>query len=149
MKISKIATNYLVLGILEEYEDYYDYSRDKFIIINTVGQWRERQRDRIEALKYFEQDDSFNFLDYTDDSIGFFKFSEEHYPQIKKWIEKKEMFFIDAGEDEMKKLIPIPDLLERPGIQIKKDGTAVVNAYDRYSSTEILSVRFPLKGIVK
>lgn len=148
MKISEIATNYLIVGILEEHEDYRDYSLDKFTIINTTEEWRERQRQRIEALEHFQQDDSFNFLDYTDDSIGLFKFSES-YPEIKKWLEEKRMFFIDAGEDEMKKLIPIPDFIEKPGIQIRKDGTAVVNAYNRYSSTEISSVRFSLKEVIK
>ncbi|KUJ58343.1 hypothetical protein [Chryseobacterium aquaticum] len=149
MKISEIATDYLVVGVLEEYEDYYDYSHSEFTIINTTKHWREIQRKRIKALSHFENDDSFNFIDYLDKAIGFFSFSPEHYPQIKTLLEEKTAFFLDAEVGEIAMLISAPYSLERVGLQICKDGTAIANAYEKTCSKEFSTVRFPLKELLK
>jgi hypothetical protein len=86
MKISKIPTDYLFIKSIDsnEFSD--------FAIIHTTEQWRELCTERLDSVKPFENDTFFKWLNYKDEAVDFFRFTDESFSEIKDWFQNNDMF---------------------------------------------------------
>lgn len=143
MKISKIPTDYLFIKSIDssEFSD--------FAIIHTTEQWRELCKERIKAVKPFENDDFFKWLNYKDEAIDFFRFSNECFTEIEDWFKSMEMFFVETDEEEISQLKPLDFVLNSYQMQVFNDGNAIYNAFEKHLGSEYWTVQFSLNELVQ
>ncbi|MCF2218319.1 hypothetical protein H9Q08_03270 [Chryseobacterium sp. PS-8] len=143
MKISKIPTDYLFIKSIDssEFSD--------FAIIRTTEQWRELCKERIKAVKPFENDDFFKWLNYKDEAIDFFRFSNECFTEIEDWFQSIEMFFVETDEEEISQLKPLGFVLNSYQMQVFNDGNAIYNAFEKHLGSEYWTVQFSLNELVQ
>lgn len=141
MKISNIPTDYLLVKALNESE------LCDFAIIHTTEQWRVRQKERIIAVTPFENDDSFKWLNYKDESVDFFRYSDEYHPEIKQWLSENNMLFIETNAEELKLLKGIDFKMSSYQMQVFSNGNAVYSCFEKNLGDEFWTCEFSLNEL--
>ena len=119
MKISDIPTDYLLIKAFNESE------LCDFAIIHTTEQWQVKQKERMIAVTAFKNDDSFKWLNYKDESVDFFRYSEKDHLEIQKWLSENNMLFIETNAKELKMLKGIDFKMSSYQMQVFSNGNAV------------------------
>ena len=140
MKVSLKPTEYLLIKAMTNSE----LDDCGFAIIHITDEWKKAQRKRLEALKPLENDYDLKWLNYADTNIEFFKFSEEHYPQVEEWLSERSRIFIELGTDDLKRLLQPENRLNCSQMQVYKNGNAIYNAFGKHTSEEFWTEEFSL-----
>ena len=140
MKTSTKPTEYLLIKAMTNSE----WDDCDFAIIHITDDWKQTQKKRLEAVKPLENDYDLKWLNYTDTNIEFFKFSEEHYPEIQKWLSERSRIFIELETDDLKRLLQPENSLNCYQMQVYKNGNAIYNAFGKHTSEEFWTEEFSL-----
>ena len=140
MKTSLTPTEYLLIKAMTNSE----WDDCDFAIIHITDDWKQTQKKRLEAVKPLENDYDLKWLNYTDTNIEFFKFSEEHYPEIQKWLSERSRIFIELETDDLKRLLQPENRLNCYQMQVYKKGNAIYNAFGKHTSEEFWTEEFSL-----
>ncbi|OCA69139.1 hypothetical protein BBI01_18215 [Chryseobacterium artocarpi] len=141
MKISLTPTDYLFIKSIDnsEFSD--------FAIIHTTEQWKQICKERLDAVEPFKTDDFFKWLNYKDEAIDFFRFSDDRFPELKEWFSEKQIFFVETDDDEISELKPLDFILRNYQMQVFNDGTAIYNAFEKHLGEEYWTIKFSLKQL--
>jgi len=99
MKTSTTPTKYLLIKAMTNSE----WDDCGFAIINIKEEWKQCQKKRLEAVKMVENDYDLKWLNYADTNVEFFKFSDEKYPDVEKWLSEKSRVFVELEKEDFKK----------------------------------------------
>ena len=140
MKTSLTPTEYLLIKAMTNSE----WDDCDFAIIHITDDWKQTQKKRLEAVKPLENDYDLKWLNYTDTNIEFFKFSEEHYPEIQKWLSERSRIFIELEKDDLKRLLQPENSLNCYQMQVYKNGNTIYNAFGKHTIEEFWTEEFSL-----
>lgn len=143
MKISNTPTDYLLIKALNESE------LCDFAIIHTTEEWKEIQNKRLNAVKPFENDDSFKWLNYKDEAVNFYRYSNESYTEIQKWLSENDMLFLETNNEELKKLKGIDFRMSNYQMQVFSNGNALYSCFEKHLGDEFWTVQLSLKELIK
>lgn len=143
MKISQTPTDYLFVKALNVCE-FCD-----FAVIHTTEEWKTVQKERLNAVKPFENDDSFKWFNYNDESVDFYCYSEESYPEIQKWFSENDRLFIKTNEEELEKLKGIDFRMSSYQMKVFSNGNALYSCFEKHLGDEFWTVEFSLKELTK
>lgn len=141
MKISNIPTDYLLIKAFNESE------LCDFAIIHTTEQWKVKQKERMIAVTQFKNDDSFKWLNYKDESVDFFRYSDEDRPEIKQWLSENNMLFIETDAEELKMLKGIDFKISSYQMQVFNNGNAVYSCFEKNLGDEFWTCEFSLNEL--
>ena len=140
MKVSLKPTEYLLIKAMTNSE----WDDCGFAIIHITDEWKKTQTKRLEAIKAVENDYDLKWLNYADTNIEFFKFSEEHYPQVEEWLSESSRIFIELETDDLKRLLQPENQLNCYQMQVYKNGNAIYNAFGKHTNEEFWTEEFSL-----
>ena len=140
MKTSPKPTEYLLINAMTNSE----WDDCSFAIINIKEEWKQCQKKRLEAVKMVENDYDFKWLNYADTNVEFFKFSEEKYPDVEKWLSEKSRIFIELEKEDFKNFTLPENNLQCYQMQVYKNGNAIYNAFGKHTSEEFWTEEFSL-----
>ena len=140
MKKSIEATEYLLIKAKTNSE----WDNGDFAIIHITEDWKQTQKKRLEAVKPLENDYDLKWLNYADTNIEFFKFSEEHYPEVEEWLSERSRIFIELETDDLKRLLQPENSLNCYQMQVYKNGNAIYNAFGKHTNEEFCTEEFSL-----
>ncbi|PWN58461.1 hypothetical protein [Chryseobacterium viscerum] len=141
MKISNVPTDYLLVKAFNECE------LCDFAIIHTAVQWRVRQKERMIAVTPFKNDDSFKWLNYKDESVDFFRYSDENQFQIQQWLSENNTLFIETNTEELKMLKGIDFKMSSYQMQVFSNGNAVYSCFEKNLGDEFWTCEFSLNEL--
>lgn len=102
MKISNEPTPYLLLKAgTDSAWDCCD-----FAIVYLSKEWRQTQSGRLEAVKPFKDDISFQSLNFYDISVGFYQPDEDGILGSEDLPEDNNWCFVELTETELERLVP-------------------------------------------
>lgn len=145
MKTSLNPTEYLLIKAMTNSE----WDDCGFAIIHITDEWKKTQKKRLEAVKLVENDHDLKWLNYDDTNVEFFKFSEEHYPQVEEWLSEKNRIFIELEKDDLKELLQPENNLNCYQMQVYKNGKAIYNAFGKHTSEEFWTEEFSLAPLIQ
>ena len=140
MKKSIEATEYLLIKAKTNSE----WDNGDFAIIHITEDWKQTQKKRLEAVEPLENDYDLKWLNYADTNIEFFKFSEEHYPEVEEWLSERSRIFIELETDDLKRLLQPENSLNCYQMQVYKNGNAIYNAFGKHTNEEFWTEEFSL-----
>lgn len=140
MKKSLEATEYLLIKTKTNSE----WDNGDFAIIHITDDWKQTQKKRLEAVKPLENDYDLKWLNYADTNIEFFKFSEEHYPEVEVWLSERSRIFIELEKDDLKRLLQPENSLNCYQMQVYKNGNTIYNAFGKHTIEEFWTEEFSL-----
>ncbi len=141
MKISSTPTDYLLIKAFNESE------LCDFAIIHTTEQWRVTQKERMIAVTTFKNDDSFKWLNYKDESVDFFRYSDEDHPEIQQWLSESNLLFIETNAEELKLLKGIDFKMSSYQMQVFSNGNAVYSCFEKNLGDEFWTCEFSLNEL--
>ena len=145
MKISINPTEHLLLKAMTDSE----WDDCEFAIIHITEEWKVTQKKRLKAIEFFEDDYDLKWFNYADTDIEFFKLSQDNFPQIEEWLSKKNQFFIELEDDDLKKLSQPENRLNCYQMQVYKSGNAIYNAFGKHTNEEFYTQEFSLEELTK
>lgn len=140
MKISQNPTEYLLIKAMTNSE----WDDCGFAIIHITDEWNKTQKKRLEAVKLVENDHDLKWLNYADTNVEFFKFSEEHYPEVEELLSGRSRIFIELETENLKELSQPENSLNCYQMQVFKNGNAIYNAFGKHTSEEFWTEEFSL-----
>ena len=144
MKKTLQPTEYLLIKAMTNSE----WDDCGFAIIHITDDWKQTQKKRLEAVKPLENDYDLKWLNYTDTNIEFFKFSEEHYPEVEEWLSERNQIFIELRKEDLKKLLTHENRPHNYQMQVFKNGNAIYNAFGKHTSEEFWTEEFLLTQLI-
>lgn len=144
MKLSDKPTNHLLVKAYTNSE----WDCCDFALINLSGEWQERQAARLQAVKPYEEDYSFQAMNYYDGSVDFYQ-SGADGEDIGALLTDKDQAFVELDKNETEKLVPPESCLDCYKIVIYRDGNARYEAYGKHTSEEFWTDEFPLQLLLK
>lgn len=90
-----------------------------FAIIHLSEEWRKLQEKRIEAVKPFGDDYSFQSMRFYDGSVDFFQ-SKDEGPDVEELLADKQWVFVELGNGELDELTSPENRLDFYKIVSKK-----------------------------
>lgn len=145
MKISQNPTEYLLIKGMTNSE----WDDCGFAILHITDEWKKTQKKRLKVVKLVENDDDLKWLNYADTNVEFFKFSEEHYPEVEDWLSERSRIFIELEKDDLKKFSQPENRLNCYQMQVFKNGNAIYNAFGKHTSEEFWTEEFSLWELTK
>lgn len=145
MKLAYKPTEYILLkaGNNSEWDDC------DFAIIHISEEWKNTQKKRLQAVKLVENDHDLKWLNYADTNVEFFKFSEEHYPEVEEWLSERSRIFIELEKEDLKELSQPENNLNCYQMQVFKNGNAIYNAFGKHTGEEFWTEEFSLEELIK
>lgn len=140
MKASKYPTDYILIKAITNSE----LDECSFAIIHINEEWKHIQRKRLSVIKSVENDSNLKCLNYSDNCVEFFKFSEEKYPEVEKWLSEQNQTFIELEKDDFNKFSLLENSLIGYQMQIFKNGNAIYNAFCKHTDEEFWTEEFSL-----
>lgn len=145
MKKSLKPTEYLLIKAMTNSE----WDNGDFAIIHVTEEWKQTQKKRLESVTPFKNNYDFKWLNYNDTNMNFFKFSQENYPEIEKWLYDRNMLFVETSFEEIQKLLVPENSLNCYQMQVFKNGNAIYNAFGKHTGEEFWTKEFSLKELTK
>lgn len=106
-----------------------------FAIIHLSEEWRKLQEKRIEAVKPFKDDYSFQSMGFIDGSVDFFQ-SEDEEPDVEELLADKQWVFVELDDGELDKLTPPESSLDCYMLVLYRNGNARYEAFGKHTSEE-------------
>ncbi|UMQ41629.1 MULTISPECIES: hypothetical protein [unclassified Chryseobacterium] len=142
MKISLKPTEFLLIGA------FHNGDLCDFAIIHTTEEWKATAKKRMQAAKCFIDDDTFKWLNYDDESIEFFSYSDK-IPEIKEWLTDKNMVFVETDLEEIKSLPQNDVRISCKQMQVFSNGDAVYSCFESYADDEFWTHQFSLEELTQ
>lgn len=108
MKISNEPTPYLLLKA----GTYSAWDCCDFAIVYLSKEWKQTQSGRLEAVKPFKDDISFQSLNFYDISVGFYQPDEDGILGSEDLPEDNSWCFVELTETELERLVPPDNVLD-------------------------------------
>nr|DAI00631.1 MAG TPA: hypothetical protein [Caudoviricetes sp.] len=142
MKISDTPT----LDILIRATTNSEWDCCDFAIIHLSEEWRKLQEKRLEAVKPFEDDYSFQSMRFYDGPVDFFQ-SEDEGPDVEKLLADKDWVFVELDDGELDKLTPPESSLDCYMLVLYRNGNARYEAFGKHTSEEFGTSIFLLQQL--
>lgn len=120
----------------------------EFAFIHLSEEWRKLQAKRLEAVKPFKDDYSFQSMRFYDYSVDFFQPGDEE-PDIEELLADKDWAFVEIDEDELDELTPPENSLDFYVLEIHRDGNARYKAYGKHTNEEFWTNEFSLQQLTE
>lgn len=144
MKISNEPTPYLLLKAgTDSAWDCCD-----FAIVYLSKEWRQTQSGRLEAVKPFKDDISFQSLNFYDISVGFYQPDEDGILGSEDLPEDNNWCFVELTETELERLVPPDNVLVSHILAVFANGEARYRAYGKHTDERFYTEKFPLQQIL-
>lgn len=131
MKISDKPTAHILIKASTNSE----WDCCEFAIIHLSEEWRKLQEKRIEAVKPFGDDYSFQSMRFYDGSVDFFQ-SEDEGPDVEELLADKQWVFVELDDGELDKLTPPESSLDCYMLVLYRNGNARYEAFGKHTSEE-------------
>lgn len=119
-----------------------------FAIIHLSEEWRKLQEKRIEAVKPFGDDYSFQSMRFYDGSVNFFQ-SKDEGPDVEELLANKQWVFVELGNGELDELTSPENRLDFYKIVIYREGNARYEAFGKHTDEEFWTNEFPLQQLTR
>lgn len=120
----------------------------EFALIHLSEEWGKLQAKRLEAVKPFRDDYSFQSIRFYDGSVEFFQPGEEEF-NMEELLADREWVFVKLDDDELDKLTPPENSLDFYVLEIHRDGNARYKAYGKHTNEEFWTNEFPLQQLIE
>lgn len=120
----------------------------EFAFIHLSEKWRNLQAKRLEAVKPFKDDYSFQSMRFYDYSVKFFQPGDEE-PDIEELLADKEWVFVELDDDGLDNLTSPENSLDFYKIVIYRDGNARYEAFGKHTNEEFYTNEFPLQQLIE
>lgn len=118
----------------------------EFALIHLSEEWGKLQAKRLEAVKPFRDDYSFQSIRFYDGSVEFYQPGDEE-PGIEELLADREWVFVELNDGEMDKLTSPENSLDFYKIVIYRDGNARYEAFGKHTDEEFWTNEFPLQQL--
>lgn len=98
-----------------------------------VKEWRQTQSGRLEAVKPFKDDISFQSLNFYDISVGFYQPDEDGILGSEDLPEDNNWCFVELTETELERLVPPDNVLVSHILAVFANGEARYRAYGKHT----------------
>lgn len=119
----------------------------EFAFIHLSEKWEKLQAKRLEAVKPFKDDYSFQSMRFYDYSVKFFQPGDEE-PDIEELLADREWVFVELDDDELDELTSPENSLDFYKIVIYRDGNARYEAFGKHTNEEFYTNEFPLQQLI-
>lgn len=120
-----------------------------FAIISVSENWQKEQLARLETVKAFENDWSFNSMNFFDGSAGFYSSGDDGLPDVDELLSDKMWAFVELTQEEQDNLTPPESCLDCYKMVLYKDGDAKYTAYGKHTDEEFWTTELPLRKILE
>lgn len=118
----------------------------EFAVIHLSEEWSKRQAKRLEAVKPFSDDYTFQSMKFYDGSVEFFQSGDEE-SSIEELLADREWVFVELNDGELDKLASPENRLDFYKIVIYRDGNARYEAFGKHTDEEFWTNEFPLQQL--
>lgn len=118
----------------------------EFAVIHLSEEWSKRQAKRLEAVKPFNDDYTFQSMKFYDGSVEFFQSGDEE-SSIEELLADREWVFVELNDGELDKLTSPENRLDFYKIVIYRDGNARYEAFGKHTDEEFWTNEFPLQQL--
>ncbi|MFQ7730577.1 MAG: hypothetical protein ACLRI9_07940 [Bacteroides fragilis] len=118
----------------------------EFAVIHLSEEWSKRQAKRLEAVKPFSDDYTFQSMKFYDGSVEFFQSGDEE-SSIEELLADREWVFVELNDGELDKLTSPENRLDFYKIVIYRDGNARYEAFGKHTDEEFWTNEFPLQQL--
>ena len=118
----------------------------EFAVIHLSEEWSKRQAKRLEAVKPFSDDYTFQSMKFYDGSVEFFQSGDEE-SSIEELLADREWVFVELNDGELDKLASPENRLDFYKIVIYRDGNARYEAFGKHTDEEFWTYEFPLQQL--
>lgn len=119
----------------------------EFAIIHLSKEWKKLQATRLETVKPFTDDYTFQSIRFYSTSVEFYQHNDERTPDIEELLADKDWAFVEIDENELDKLTPPENSLDFYTLEIHRDGNARYKAYGKHTNEEFWTNKFPLQQL--
>lgn len=119
-----------------------------FAIVCLSKVWKQTQTDRLEAIKPFKDDMSFQFLKFCDMSVRFYQLDEDGILGNGELPDNNNWCFVELTERELEKLVPPENALDCYTLAVFANGDARYRAYGKHTDEQFWTERFPLQEVM-
>lgn len=145
MKLSDQPTEYILIKARTNSE----WDCCEFALINLSEGWKRQQAKRLEAVKPFKDDYSFQSMRFYKTSVDFYQSGDDGNPDIEELLSGKDWAFVEIDEDEQDKLTSPESSLDCYTLEIYREGNAKFKAYGKYTDEEFWTNKFPLQQLTE
>lgn len=121
----------------------------EFALIHLSEKWKQQQVKRLEAVKPFTDDFTFQSMRFYNTSVDFYQSGDDGEPDIEELLIDKDWAFVEIDEDELDELAPPESSLDCYVLEIHRDGNARCKAYGKYTNEEFYTNEFPLQQLTE
>lgn len=119
-----------------------------FALITLSEGWSAQQAARLQAIKPYANNYSFQSMNYYDGSADFYQCGADG-EDIGALLGDEEWAFIELDKDEEKKLTPPESTLDCYKLVVYRDGNARYEAYGKHTSEEFWTDEFSLQQVIE
>ena len=145
MKISDKPTEHILIKANTNSE----WDCCEFAVIHLSEGWKQQQTKRLEAVKPFTDDHTFQSMRFYSTSVDFYQSGDDGEPDMEELPVDKDWAFVEIDEDELDELAPPESSLDCYMLEIHHDGTARYKAYGKYTNEEFWTNEFPLQQLTE
>ena len=106
------------------------------------------RHSRLEAVKPFKDDISFQSLNFYDISVGFYQPDEDGILGSEDLPEDNNWCFVELTETELERLVPPDNVLVSHILAVFANGEARYRAYGKHTDERFWTEKFPLQQIL-
>lgn len=145
MKASNKPTSHILIKAYTNSE----WDCCEFAIIHLSEEWRELQAKRLEAVKPYTEDYTFQSIRFYDGSVEFFQSGEDDKFDVEELLADKEWVFVELDDSELDKLTLPENSLFCYKLVICRDKNARYEAFGKHTNEEFWTNEFPLQQLIE
>ena len=145
MKISDKSTEHILIKANTNSE----WDCCEFALIHLSEKWKQQQVKRLEAVKPFTDDYTFQSMRFYNTSVDFYQPGDNGEPDIEELLADKDWAFVEIDEDELDELTPPENSLDFYVLEIHRDGNARYKAYGKHTNEDFWTNEFSLQQITE
>lgn len=144
MKTSSLPTDFMLLRAYTNSE----WDECHFALIYCTREWKERMKQRLQAVQPFAEDYNFCSMNFYDTSVDFYRTDEDGQPDIHTLLGEKDWAFVELDEDEQDKFLPPESALDTYRLRLYRNGTVMYSAYGKNTGEEFYTEEFSVTDIL-
>lgn len=144
MQISETPTDHLLVRARSDSE--WDWC--SFAIVHLSNAWKQNQLKRLDTVKPFVDDYTFQSLNFYDCAVDFYQESDDSLPDVNELLANRSWAFVNVCEEELDTLTRPENVLDCYTIAIKSNGEVKYKAYGKHTGEEFWTEGFPLSDIL-
>lgn len=119
-----------------------------FAIIHCTQEWKERMKQRLQAVQPFAEDYNFCSLNFYDTSVDFYRTDSEEQPDLETILQEKEWTFVEMENGEQETFLVPENRLNTYRLSLYRNGTAIYSAYGKNTGEEFYTEEFSVSEIL-